>query len=386
MQSGTRPSIRMAAAIFCLLLVLVSLMIVQAHSHAANVAAQTVLDTNTLTPTGTPTSSPTPTPSPTPRPRPTPTPRPRPTPTPRPRPTPAPTMAATPTPAAVATVTPLVKMTATALPTATAGMYQTPTPPASAPTTTTNGGGNGTPTQNQPGNGNSSGLGGHFIPYIIGSSVFVVLVSGVLVSLLLVRKRLLPVAVPQQNLPRSGAQPWQRTRPASMHGNTNMYGYGNGSSPLQNQAPANAAIFNPVNGFPLAAIAPAPVAPNIFSGPGFSQPTSTGFANLQTSTSLQQQGTANPGGGPPQQPALAMPPATWLSDEQLKTSRRAATRLVKLEVQEHSSGALPVVMSEQAWQTDHQTDASFLRDTLKPYIQHDKQISEAVIRRIENQI
>src|SRR5260221_12237653 len=186
---SSRPYLHIIAAVFCLMLVLVSLMLVNVSTNAATSGVQqphklasldtptlvlttttplsplaSPSDTSTLTPTDTPTPTPTSTPTPTPTPTDIPTPTPRPTHTPTPIPTRSitPTVATTPqgtatatTPQGTATAT-----TATPAPTSTqsVGALQTPTTIPVAPTTTTNN--IGTPPQHQPGintttNGNS---------------------------------------------------------------------------------------------------------------------------------------------------------------------------------------------------------------------------------------
>jgi len=104
---------------------------------------------------------------------------------------------------------------------------QTPSPISGVPTTT-NGGGNGN------GGGNSNGTppalsqGGLFglslSSFIIGSLILLGIVGAILLSLVLLRKRLLPNPSPQVNLPPSGAQPWKRVRTESLNGISNVPG------------------------------------------------------------------------------------------------------------------------------------------------------------------
>jgi hypothetical protein len=95
---------------------------------------------------------------------------------------------------------------------------------------------------------------------------------------------------------------------------------------------------------------------------------------------------------PVQQASSAFPATSfaWPSDnlgpftDQVKPVKRAATRLVKLNEQEHhSSGALPIVSSGQPWSnTDAiseevpSLDDAFLSDTLKQYMQRGKDAKE----------
>src|SRR5436853_176023 len=104
-----------------------------------------------------------------------------------------------------------VNFNATMTSTATITATSTTTTP---PTTTTDGNGGGTPPTNQPG----SGFGLSFASFITGTLIFLGIVSALLVGLLVLRRRLLPSPTPKVNLPPSGAQPWKRVHPDSLHG------------------------------------------------------------------------------------------------------------------------------------------------------------------------
>ena len=497
---SSRPYLHIIAAVFCLMLVLVSLMLVNVSTHAATSGVQqthklasldtptlvlttttplspsgtsTVTPTDTPTPTNTPTPTPTSTPTPTPTDIPTPTPRPTHTPTPIPTrsitPTATPTVATTPQGTATAT-------TATPAPTSTqsVGALQTPTTIPGAPTTTTNN--SGTPPQNQPGS-NTTTNGNSFFTFIVAALIFVAIVSAGLAGLVLLRKRLLPSPASQQSLPPSGAKPWKRTREGSLHGNTNFDGFDNGPNMSQEAVVNPLATFmantaNTVNGFPPAGNSAFPGTMNGFppthtsstggfpdNGNGFPPnaggfppntgsfagggngfpPPNTQFSNVNSGFSPDSKENGHPfaimdtrsippggsgsghlppvtgglssniqGSGhspaimgdlsaakrdnPVQQASSAFPATSfaWPSGnlgsftDQVKPVKRAPTRLVKLDEQEHhSSGALPIVSSGQLWS---KTDAiseevpslndAFLRDTLKQYMQQGKDAKE----------
>ena len=226
---------KVVAAAFCLFLMLFSLALVHVNSYAAT--AQQVaknpgvpLDitvTASPSPGVTPTPSPTNTPTPKPTPKPTPRPTPKPTPRPTPKPTAAPTTAATAKPTTTSRATP----TATANATATAHAMTTPTstdqtptatPLAGAPTTTTNnssGGGNNNNTPSNPP--------GRFLAQLIHTIAMSLLAllglaAAVLVSLMVIRKHLLPSPALQPGLPPSGAQPWKRVRSGSLNSSTEV--------------------------------------------------------------------------------------------------------------------------------------------------------------------
>src|SRR5258708_19088096 len=294
---SSRPYLNIIATIFCLMLVLVSLMLVNVSPHAATPGVQqthklasldtptlvlttttplspsgtsTVTPTDSPTPTNTPTPTPTSPPSPPPTDIPTPTPRPTHTPTPIPTRSITPTVATTPqgtatatTPKGTATAT-----TATPAPTSTqsVGALQTPTTIPGAPTTTTNN--SGTPPQNQPGS-NTTTNGNSFFTFIVAALIFVAIVSAGLAGLVLLRKRLLPSPASQQSLPPSGAKPWKRTREGSLHGNTNFDGFNNGPNMSQEAVVNPLATFmantaNTVNGFPPAGNSAFPATMNGF--------------------------------------------------------------------------------------------------------------------------
>jgi hypothetical protein len=487
---SSRPYLHIIAAVFCLMLVLVSLMLVNVSTHAAAPGVQqthklasldtptlvpttttplsplaspsgtsTVTPTNTPTPTDTPTPTPTSTPTPTPTDIPTPTPRPTHTPTPIPTrsitPTATPTLATTPQGTATAT-------TATPVPTSTqsVGALPTPTTIPGAPTTTTND--NSTPPQNQPGSSSTTTNGNSFFTFIVAALIFVAIVSAGLAGLVLLRKRLLPSPASQQSLPPSGAKPWKRTREGSLHGNTNFDSFDNGPNMSQEAVVNPLATFmantaNTVNGFPPAGNSAFPGTMNGFppthtsstggfpvNGNGFPPnaggfPPNTQFSNVNSGFSPDSKENGHPfaiidtrsippggsgsghlppvtgglssniqGSGhspaimgdlsaakrdnPVQQASSAFPATSfaWPSGnlgsftDQVKPVKRAPTRLVKLDEQEHhSSGALPIVSSGQLWS---KTDAiseevpslndAFLRDTLKQYMQQGKDAKE----------
>jgi hypothetical protein len=496
---SSRPYLHIIAAVFCLMLVLVSLMLANVSTHAATSGVQQAhklasldtptlvptttiplsplvspSDTSTVIPTDTPTDTPTPTPTDTPTPTPTPTNTPTPTPTPTHTPTPVPTRSITPTATLTVATTPqgtTIPTTVTPVPTSTstqpAGAIPTSTTIPGAPTTTTNG--SGIPPQNQPGSNNTNG--NSFFTFIVAALIFVAIVSAGLAGLVLLRKRLLPSPALQQTLPPSGAKPWKRTREGSLDGNTNFHNFDNGPNMSQEAGANTLAAFiantaNTVNGFPPAGNNAFPGTMNGFppthtsntggfpgNGNGFPPPntesfagggsgfppSNTQFSNVNSSFSpyskenghafaIMDTSSISPGGSRsghlppitsdlssniqvsrhssaitgdpltaqrdnPVQQAPSVFPATsfaWPSDnlgpftDQVKPVKRAATRLVKLNEQEHhSSGALPIVSSRQPWSnTDAiseevpSLDDAFLRDTLQQYMQRDKDAKE----------
>jgi len=230
-----RPFAQLMMAALSLSLLLISLALVNVNSFAAN-ARQVTKNTSvapprtpTDTPTPTSTDTPTPTPTPTDTPTPTPTPTNTPTATPTPKPTPKPTTPATATPTSATGVTPTATTphaTSTANPgtTPTSTDNQTPTAISGAPNTSSNNGNNGS-NHNDP----TTPTGGGFstLPLsaiTMGLLVLLSVVSVLFVGFLVLRKRLSPSPAPQTSLPPSGAQPWKRTRPASMNGIVNQPG------------------------------------------------------------------------------------------------------------------------------------------------------------------
>lgn len=257
-----RLYVRVMAAFCSLLLLLISLMLVSVNTHAATLGAfmpkhsaaivtqtnaisttNTVIATNTLvlpspSPIPSPTPTDTPTPPPTATPTPTATPRPSPTPTATTtRPTPTPKAGATPS-SSVATATPGPGVTPTARTTPAVVPDQTPTATAATgiPTTTTNnGGGSNTPTTPPPAAPSSSELS---MPKIIIGLLFALgLISAIMIVLVVLRNRLLPPLAPNNNLPPSGAKPWQRWRTGSSFNgivNNNNQGFNYSATTMQN--------------------------------------------------------------------------------------------------------------------------------------------------------
>ena len=250
-----RLYVRMMAAFCSLLLLLISLMLVSVNTDAATRNAlmirnssvavtqantATVPGTTTATDTPTPTATNTPTPTPTNTPTPTPTATPRPSPTPTAtttKPTPTPKAGSTPS-SSVATATPGPGVTPTARTTPAVVPDQTPTATAvtGIPTTTTNnGGGSNTPTTPPPAAPSSSGLS---MPKIIIGLLFALgLISAIMIVLVVLRNRLLPPLAPNNNLPPSGAKPWQRWRAGSSFNgivNNNNQGFNYSATTMQN--------------------------------------------------------------------------------------------------------------------------------------------------------
>ena len=288
------------AALFSLLLVIISLLLVSVNLHAATpgFAVQqkgpskaTATGTTPVTVTQTPTATQSPTP----------------TATATNTPTATATATHTPTPTATATRIPTATATATQVPTATATTAQstptvalgttptgvvstaTATKKPTAATTATVGGTqtptaiSGNPTSNGNGNGGNSNPNGtppgtqagwlSLPAVIIGLLIVLGLVSAALIGLVMLRNRLLPPTVPERILPPSGAQPWKRVRTGSLNGLTNNQNEAMAAVTVPGGVPQLAPIMNAtsmntnLNGFP-----PPPQQPQWGNANGFPPP------------------------------------------------------------------------------------------------------------------
>ena len=405
MESGTHlpKSIKVLAAALSALLMLFSFMLVGNNSHAASkvMFKTTMTSPATLTVTSTTT-----TPSPTPTDTPTPTPTDTPTPTPTPKPTHTPTPEPTATPTAKPTErTTVIPPTAAATPdggktpgvgTPTPGIDQTPTSVGGSigvgdtPTTITHGHGGGTPPPKQPGGGFGFGL--SLASFITGTLIFLSIVSMLLVGLLVLRRRLMPTPTPKVNLPPSGAQPWTRLRPDSLHGDPTLndeplaqpgttaamaptialipvdnnkglppMGTGapntndNGWPPLAAPLPVNSGWPPPphpgfwpsFSGFAPGNIGAQDAHPGVIAAhdDGFPLPTGTGAlpdaGNVQPASNEMTTApdAGGVGGGPP-------PDNPGRNTERIKPPARPAPRLMRLEATE-SSGSIPAAPAER---------------------------------------
>jgi hypothetical protein len=180
-----------------------------------------------------------------------------------------------------------------------------------------------------------------------------------------------------------------------MHGNTNMYGNDYAYGAYHNHAPPPSFHpgMTPQSGMNGLATTPAPaLASALASAPasasdGVFPDAVTGAASKPVAGDILTERKASDN-----VPILAdnlSTPTRGGQQQQVKQSRRAATRLVKLEVKEHSSGAVPIVTSEQAWPAHAERpreaiseempllDDPFLSVTLRQYARFGKQAGKS---------